>query len=236
MISNNPHILLVEDDINLGVILKDSLEIQEYSVTLCRDGEEGFSTFLEENFDLCLVDIMLPKKDGFTLASDIRKTSKDIPIIFLTAKSMKEDRIEGFKIGGDDYITKPFNMEELVLRIQAVLKRSGGRVKEEIAQKTFFLGRYVFNPDTRILELQNKKIKLTHKEADLLNLLCRFKNQVLERNIAMKHIWGNDSHFVARSMDVYISKLRKYLKDDNQIEIDTIHGVGFKLIVRSYNR
>jgi DNA-binding response OmpR family regulator len=234
MKSDKYRILLVEDDTNLGHVLQDSLELQDFSVTLCKDGEEAHSIFFKKPFDLCLIDVMLPKKDGFTLAEDIRKSNQDIPILFLTARSMKEDRIQGFKIGGDDYITKPFNMEELVLRILAVLKRSRGQDPGKKEQTKFTLSNYIFDYETRTLKLKRgrKKMDLTHKEAELLRLLCLHKNQVLERSNAMRHIWGDDSYFIARSMDVYISKLRKYLKDDPNVKIDTIHGTGFKLIVR----
>jgi len=225
-------ILLVEDDPNLGTILEESLELQGFSVIRCEDGEEAHSAFLQERFDLCLIDVMLPKKDGFNLARDIRHISQDMPIIFLTAKSLKEDRIKGFKIGGDDYITKPFSMEELILRIQAVLKRIG--IKTEIKEDPleFTIGDYIFNYEGHILQYDQETRKLTHKEAELLRLLCLHVNKTLEREVALKHIWDDDSYFTTRSMDVYISKLRKYLKSDQRIEILNIHGKGFKMIVR----
>jgi DNA-binding response OmpR family regulator len=222
-------ILLVEDDPNLGQILAESLELQGFQVTLCQDGEEGENTFFKHPFDLCLIDVMLPKKDGFSLAKDIRKGSTAVPIIFLTAKSMKEDRIQGFKIGGDDYITKPFNMEELVLRIKAVLKRSGLKPEEENIHDCFPVGEYMFDYSKRCLSRKKSHRILTHREADLLRLLCLHKNQILERSLALKIIWENDNFFSARSMDVYISKLRKYLENDPRIKIENIHGRGFKL-------
>ena len=225
-------ILVVEDDPNLGYILQEALELEGYGVTRCEDGVDGLSTFQKNKFDLCLVDVMLPKKDGFSLAKNIRSLNSDIPIIFLTAKSLKEDRVEGFKIGGDDYITKPFSMEELILRIQAVLKRSYSHQARANDQKKFKLGNYDFDYEQSLLQLENKTQKLTHKESELLRLLCLQKNQVLERDMALKHIWGDNSFFTARSMDVYISKLRKYLSNDSRIEIVNVHGKGYRLNIR----
>lgn len=227
-----PKILLIEDDPNLGTILEESLELQGFSVTRCEDGEEGHSVFLEGQFDLCLIDVMLPRKDGFSLARDIRKTDENIPIIFLTAKSMKEDRIEGFRIGGDDYITKPFSMEELFLRIQAVLKRSKKETSVDKEQNQFSIGDYIFDYERHVLSFQDKQKRLTLKESELLRLLCLHLNQTLEREVALKMIWGDDNFFAGRSMDVYVSKLRKYLKEDERIEIMNVHGKGFKLVVR----
>jgi two-component system response regulator VicR len=227
-----PKILLIEDDPNLGTILEESLELQGFSVTRCEDGEEGHSVFLEGKFDLCLIDVMLPRKDGFSLARDIRKTDENIPIIFLTAKSMKEDRIEGFRIGGDDYITKPFSMEELFLRIQAVLKRSTKDTSVGKEQNQFSIGDYIFDYERHVLSFQQNKRRLTSKESELLRLLCLHLNQTLEREVALKMIWGDDSFFAGRSMDVYVSKLRKYLKEDGRVEIMNVHGKGFKLVVR----
>ncbi len=225
-------ILLIEDDPNLGYILQESLELQGFEITRKEDGEAGYSAFVKEKFDICLIDVMLPKKDGFTLAKEIRAINLNIPLIFLTAKSLKEDRIEGLKIGADDYITKPFSMEELILRIQAVLKRiNKGGVLNEI-EKKFEIGNYLFDYEKSVLLLEGKQQKLTNKEAELLRLLCLHKNQELSREIALKQIWEEDSFFTARSMDVYISKLRKYLKDDTQVEIINIHGKGYKLVVQ----
>jgi two-component system OmpR family response regulator len=225
-------ILVIEDDPNLGYILQESLELQGFEVVRCEDGEAAHSVFLEERFDLCLIDVMLPKKDGFTLATEIREIDHDIPIIFLTAKSLKEDRIEGFKIGGDDYITKPFSMEELILRIQAVLKRSKNSQSANQKQKRFVIGNYIFDYERQTLLHQQQQQKLTHKESELLRLLCLNLNQILNREIALKQIWGDDSFFTARSMDVYITKLRKYLSDDDRIEIMNVHGKGFKMIFK----
>ncbi len=221
-------LLVVEDDPNLGQILSDYLRLKDYDPTLCIDGEIGLETFKNGQFDLCLLDIMMPKKDGIALAKDIRLLNKDIPIIFLTAKSLKEDTIGGFRAGADDYITKPFSMEELLLRIHAVLRRS---LKGEKHQKTVYtFGESTFEYDKQTLIIKNQKIKLTNKESQLLRLLCQNMNEVLDRSAALKMIWRDDSYFNARSMDVYIAKLRKYLKPDESIAIITIHGEGFKLI------
>ncbi len=221
-------VLVVEDDPNLGQILSDYLRLKKYNPTLAGDGEAGLEKFKIQDFDLCLLDIMMPKMDGFTLAKEIRNLNKEIPIIFLTAKSMKEDAIEGLKIGADDYITKPFSMEELLLRINAVLRRS---LKDKNYHKNIFpFGKSALDFDKQELSIQNEKIKLTNKESQLLKLLCQNKNEVLDRSAALKMIWHDDSYFNARSMDVYITKLRKYLKKDNTVSIQTIHGEGFKLI------
>ncbi|MBN1998959.1 response regulator transcription factor [candidate division KSB1 bacterium] len=228
--NENKKILIVEDDPNLGYILQEALELQHYSVTRCENGEEGYQTFMESKFSLCLIDVMLPVKDGFTLAKEIRQIDLDIPIIFLTAKSLKADRIEGFKIGGDDYITKPFSMEELLLRIQAVVKRAGYQHSDD-ARQQFTLGDYVFDYEQSLLAFKDQNRKLTHKESELLRLLCLHGNQFLDRKVALRHIWEDDSFFSARSMDVYITKLRKYLKHDQRIEIKNFHGKGFKMIV-----
>lgn len=225
-------ILVIEDDPNLAYILQESLELQGFEVVHCEDGEAGHSAFLKQNFDLCLIDVMLPKKDGFILAQEIREIDQHVSIIFLTAKSLKEDRIEGFKIGGDDYITKPFSMEELVLRIQAVLKRMSNSQFCIQTQKEFFIGDYIFDFEGQALTFKGQAQKLTHKESELLRLLCLNINQILDREIALKQIWSDDSFFAARSMDVYITRLRKYLSGDDRIEILNVHGKGFKLKVR----
>jgi len=221
-------LLVVEDDPNLGQILSDYLRLKNYNPTLCMDGEAGLETFKTGSFDLCLLDIMMPKKDGITLAREIRLLNKQIPIIFLTAKSLKEDTIEGFRAGADDYITKPFSMEELLLRIHAVLRRS---LKSDREQKSVYsFGNSTFDFDKQILSIDKNTIKLTNKESQLLRLLCQNKNEILDRSAALKMIWRDDSYFNARSMDVYIAKLRKYLKKDERTSIITIHGEGFKLI------
>ncbi len=221
-------LLLVEDDQNLGQILKEYLEIKGFPTHLARDGEEGLQKFQEHSFDLCILDIMMPKKDGFTLAKDIRLLNKQVPIIFLSAKSMKEDTIQGFRIGADDYVTKPFSMEELLLRISAVLRRTG-RIKAK-AQNTYEFGKFRFHYHQQILQIGSEEQKLTSKESELLRLLCENVNQTLDRSAALKLIWKDDSYFNARSMDVYIAKLRKHLKKDENIQILTIHGEGFKLV------
>jgi len=226
-------ILLVEDDPNLGQILNEYLSLKGYETKLCRDGEEGVKAFKREAFDLCLFDVMLPKKDGFSMAKEIRRDDKVTPIIFLTAKSMKEDTIEGFKIGGDDYITKPFSMEELLLRIQAILRRTAEKNPQVSDQKIFEFGSFHFDFDKQILSWNGGENRLTSKESELLRLLCLHENQPLDRSTALKIIWRDDSYFNARSMDVYIAKLRKMLKEDESVQIITIHGSGFKLITES---
>ncbi|MFT4533029.1 MAG: two-component system OmpR family response regulator [Saprospiraceae bacterium] len=230
-------ILLVEDDQNFGDVLRSYLEMHEYDVTLATDGEEGLKAFKKGEFDLTITDVMMPKKDGFSLARDIREENKEMPIIFLTAKTLKEDVLEGFKIGADDYITKPFNSEELLYRVMAVLKRTqkAPDPKEEI--KEFEISSYHFNYPLRILTYtgngEKTKEKLSPKEAHLLRMFCMHKNDVLPRSTALKKIWGEDNYFTARSMDVFVTKLRKYLAQDENIEIVNIHGNGFRLLVKS---
>lgn len=221
-------ILLCEDDENLGMLLREFLVAKGYSADLCSDGEKGYKTFLKDKYDLCVLDIMMPKKDGFTLAMEIRNINSEVPIIFLTAKDLKEDVQQGFKIGADDYITKPFSMEELVLRITAILRRVRGKKEKEITM--YKIGKFTFDTQKQTLVIEGVSKKLTTKESELLALLCAHMNEILERNYALKHIWIDDNYFNARSMDVYITKLRKLLKDDPQIEIINIHGKGYKLI------
>ncbi|HET6244131.1 MAG: response regulator transcription factor [Bacteroidetes bacterium] len=227
---NAVKILLVEDDLNLGFVIKDSLEHKGYKVSLHTNGQSAMQAVLSDTFDICLLDIMLPKKDGFTLATEIRNEGNDIPIIFLTAKAMEEDRIKGFKVGADDYITKPFNMEEFVLRLEAVLKRCKiiSKKQEEIE---FQIGKFIFNHAKLTLTTATSTQSLTTKEAGILRLLCLNKNEVLKRETALKTIWGSDDYFLGRSMDVFIAKLRKYLKEDPSIKITNVHGVGFKFEV-----
>lgn len=225
-------ILLLEDDSNLGFILQEHLELEKYSVTLCTNGDEGVKAFRSCPYDLCLVDVMMPKKDGFAFARDVRKTDQQTPLIFLTAKSLKEDRIEGFKIGCDDYITKPFSMEELMLRIHAVLKRAKPAAGTEMPTGSFSIGKYSFDHERQMLQFKGEQKKLTSREADLLRLLCIHMNNVLERDDALRTLWGSDSFFNGRSMDVFISRLRKYLQRDKNVEILNVHGKGFKLVVR----
>lgn len=227
---SNLKVLLLEDDPNLGIILQEHLELNGFNVKLCVNGVEGSRAYENERYNLCLVDVMMPKKDGFTFAREIRAKDQMIPIIFLTAKSLKEDKIEGFKIGCDDYLTKPFSMEELLLRIQAVLKRSTAPSLD--SQETDFnIGNYHFDSLRQILTCGKKEFKLTPKESGLLQLLCLHKNRVLERSTALTEIWGDESYFAGRSMDVYISKLRKYLKHDKRVEIMGVHGKGYRLMI-----
>ena len=221
-------ILLCEDDENLGMLLREFLQAKGFNADLCSDGEKGYKEFLKGKYDLCVLDVMMPKKDGFTLAQEIRNVNREIPIIFLTAKNLKEDILEGFKIGADDYITKPFSMEELVFRIGAILRRVKGKKDKEIT--LYKIGRYTFDTQKQVLISKDKTQKLTTKESELLALLCSHVNEILERNFALKTIWIDDNYFNARSMDVYITKLRKLLKDDPSIEIINIHGKGYKLI------
>lgn len=224
-------ILLAEDDINLGSVLRQYLHAKGYDVDLANDGEEAFKTFMENEYDLCILDVSMPKKDGFTLAKDIRRINSKIPIIFLTVRSMKEDVLRGFDIGADDYITKPFNMEELLMRIEAILRRTGRLTESK--QTVFQIGKFTFDSVRQTLKIDDKVQKLTTKENELLKLLASNMNEVVERNYALKLVWGDDSFFNARSMDVYITKLRKYLAADPSVKIINVHSVGFKLITNA---
>jgi two-component system OmpR family response regulator len=226
----NLKILLAEDDKNLGDILKTYLEAKGYPTTLCVNGEEAYDLFTKENFDFVVLDIMMPLKDGFTVAREIRKTNKKIPILFLTAKSMQDDILKGFQLGADDYITKPFSMEVLLMRMNAILRRSQGADKSVPQTSQYRIGNFVFDHQRQILALNGLEQKLTAKEADLLNLLCQNANEVLDRSIALKEIWRDDSYFNARSMDVYVTKLRKFLREDPEVELLNVHGIGFKLV------
>jgi DNA-binding response OmpR family regulator len=221
-------ILLAEDDDNLGVLLKEYLTVKEYEVNLAEDGEKALKLFKLNSYDLCIFDIMMPKKDGLSLANDVRILNEKIPIIFLTAKSMKDDVLEGFKAGADDYLTKPFIMEELLARVEAILRRTSN--KTDNSQTIFQLGDSEFDSNKQIITKNGEEIKLTTKESELLRLLCVNKDDVLERNYALKAIWQDDNYFNARSMDVYITKLRKHLKGEEKIQILNIHGKGFKLL------
>ncbi len=225
-------ILLAEDDINLGFVISDQLRSEGYQVSLATDGVEALKRFNEQPYHLCVFDVMMPKKDGFTLARDIRKINADIPILFLTAKSMTEDKIDGFNAGGDDYLTKPFSVEELNLRIKSLLKRVN--IRTEIPEeKVFNVANFVFDTEHLTLSFEGKVQSLTKKEAQILKLLFKFKNQVLPREVILNTVWGQDDYFVGRSLDVFITKLRKYLKADESIAILNIHGVGFKLELHS---
>jgi len=221
-------ILLCEDDENLGMLLREYLQAKGYNAELCVDGDAGYKAFLKVKFDICVLDVMMPIKDGFTLAAEIRAANPEIPIIFLTAKTLKEDILEGFKIGADDYITKPFSMEELVFRIEAVLRRVCGKKSKESTM--YKIGRFQFDTQKQLLTMGDQQTKLTTKESELLSLLCAHANEILQRDFALKTIWIDDNYFNARSMDVYITKLRKHLKADDSIEIINIHGKGYKLI------
>ncbi len=238
MTSENNRILLVEDDQNFGDVLRSYLEMYDYDVTLATDGVAGLESYKKGQFDLCILDVMMPKKDGFTVAKEIRENDKDMPIIFLTAKAMKEDVLAGFKIGADDYITKPFNSEELLLRLQAILKRSKPKADPKDEIRDFIIGKFDFHFPLRILTFDKEgpneeKRKLSPKEAQLLRLFALNANDVLPRSEALTKIWHEDNYFTARSMDVFVTKLRKYLSLDENIEIVNIHGNGFQLLIRS---
>ncbi len=222
-------ILLCEDDENLGMLLREYLNAKDYETVLCHDGEAGYRTFLTEHFDLCVFDVMMPKKDGFSLAKDIRLLNENVPIIFLTAKTLKEDVLEGFRIGADDYLTKPFSMEELTFRIEAIIRRMSSAKKSPYSV-TYQLGSFTFDTQKQLLIRGEEQIKLTTKESDLLVLLCVHRGEVLLRDFALKTIWIDDNYFNARSMDVYITKLRKHLKGDSNVEILNVHGKGYKLL------
>lgn len=224
-------ILLVEDDQNLGFVIQDALKRNGYTVHLCRDGKEGLHKFNEQAYDLCVLDVMLPNKDGFSLAEDIRTVNAMVPIVFLTAKSQTEDRIAGFKAGGDDYLTKPFSHEELILRIEAILRRTHGKADDPRDRDRFEIGTYTFDHRNLILSHPTEERKLTKKEAEVLRLLCMHQDQVLARELVLNMVWGDDTYFLGRSLDVFISRLRKYLKADPNVQIVNVHGVGFKLVV-----
>ena len=223
-------ILLCEDDTNLGSVLKNYLELNDYEVVLERDGRLGLAAFQREKFDLCLLDVMMPNMDGFTVAEEIRDVDPEIPLFFLSAKTMKEDIIQGYKLGADDYITKPFDSEVLMHKIKAILKRNEEQNRES-ANVVYELNKYHFNPKLRELSHEGKTQTLSPKENELLKMLAEHKNDLLPREQALKKIWGSDTYFNGRSMDVYIAKLRKYLKDDTSLEIVNIHGNGFRLVV-----
>jgi len=225
-------ILLVEDDTNLGIVLSDFLEISNYDVLLATDGIAGMEFFKNGDFDLCILDVMLPFKDGFTIAEEIRERNPEIPIIFLTAKTMEKDRIRGLKIGADDYITKPFSTEELSLRIEAILRRSKYSIIKNDLPAVFTIGTYNFDYNNHILSSEKKEVRLTRKEAEVLRLLSINMNKLVRREVALKNIWGEDDYFMGRSMDVYITKLRKFLSDDPNVSIVNIPRTGFKLEVK----
>jgi two-component system, OmpR family, response regulator len=222
-------VLLAEDDNNLGMLLKNYLSAKSYETTLLVNGVSALEEFPRQQYELCILDIMMPEMDGLTLAREIRKINPSVPIIFLTAKSQKEDILEGFRTGADDYITKPFSMEELLYRIQAIIKRTAGSALPK-KESLYTIGNYSFDPLKQMLSIEDQPVKLTTKESELLELLCRHRNEILERNFALKSIWIDDNYFNARSMDVYITRLRKYLKKDPSVKILNVHGRGYKLL------
>jgi len=228
-----PKILYVEDDVNLGFVTCDNLKLKGYSVVYCKDGKSGLEAYNKEHFDICILDVMLPEMDGFTLAKHIRENDKDTPIIFITAKTMKEDRIAGFKTGADDYIIKPFSIEELLLRIEVFLKRSKVSTIDNELPTQFTIGSYKFNFEDLSLKNNKQETHLTLKEAELLRYFCMNKDKIIKREEILKTIWGDDDYFMGRSLDVFISRLRKYLNSDEKVKIENIHGVGFKMNVTS---
>ncbi|HEY6082548.1 MAG TPA: response regulator transcription factor [Chitinophagaceae bacterium] len=232
MDEHKSNILLAEDDSNLGMVLKNYLELNDYEVELCRDGILALAAFRREKFDLCLLDVMMPNMDGFTLAEEIRNVDPEIPLFFLSAKGMKDDIVQGYKLGADDYITKPFDSELLLLKIKAILKRNQELNNKEDEQVEFDLGEFHFNTRLRTLISKKESHTLSPKENELLRMLCEHQNDLLPRDAALKKIWGSDTYFNGRSMDVYIAKLRKYLREDPDIEIVNIHGNGFRLVVK----
>ncbi|MBL0070550.1 MAG: response regulator transcription factor [Bacteroidetes bacterium] len=226
-------ILLVEDDPNFGAVLRDYLILNNYDVVLCNDGKKGWNMFINEQFDLCILDVMMPELDGYSLAIEIRKVNPGIPLVFLTAKTMKEDLIAGFNAGADDYITKPFDSEILLLKLKALLKRTDTKTVNNDEQFEFVIGNFSFNSRQRVLSNSESQFKLSPREADLLRLLCLHVNDVLPREKALKLIWGEDSYFTGRSMDVFLTRLRKYFKSDPAIEILNVHSNGFRLLIRN---
>lgn len=225
-----PNLLLVEDDPNLGGLLQEYLTDKGYPTDLATDGQQGWQMFVDGSHDLCIFDVMMPRKDGFSLAKEVRMSGRDVPIVFLTAKSMKEDTIQGFRLGGDDYITKPFDRDELLLRIEAILRRYQRQTMQEAGQSVFQVGSYTFDYEHQQLSRNGNTSRLTSKESELLKLFCQNLNQPVSRSYALKMIWGDDTYFNARSMDVYVTKLRKHLRDDASIQIMNLHGEGFKLM------
>jgi DNA-binding response OmpR family regulator len=230
--SNKGKILLAEDDANLGFVVKDNLEDSGFQVELYTDGETALLAFERGEYDLCILDVMMPKKDGFSVAQAIRTKNQDIPIVFVTAKSLKEDRIKGFQLGADDYITKPFSIEELILRVEVILKRSKREGQPIQNKDEFTVGKFTFDFKNMVIVYENNTQELTQREAELLRLLCVNKNQVVERDTILNVIWGDDTYFNGRSLDVFISRLRRYLKADTNVEIANVHRVGFKLLVK----
>ena len=231
MISKNKQILLVEDDVNFGTVLRDYLQMNGYKVVLARNGLEGFEKFKKNEFDVCILDVMMPYKDGFTLAKEIRSKDKSIPVVFLTAKSMKDDVLKGYKIGADDYLTKPFDADILLKKLEVLIQRTQKSVQKSKPKSRIVIGDFIFNPRLRTLTYKkNTPTNLSPKENQLLLMLVETQNDLLSRNKALNEIWNDDNYFTSRSMDVYIAKLRKYLREDTSVEIANIHGEGFRLI------
>jgi two-component system, OmpR family, response regulator len=229
----NKKILLVEDDQNFGAILKDYLMLNDFEVILAKNGMEGFEKFKKDTYDLCILDVMMPYKDGYTLAKEIREKNKEVPIIFLTAKSMKEDVLKGYKVGADDYLNKPFDSEVLLMKIKAIIQRKSSEVKNEPVKFEFEIGKFHLNSKLRFLTFQKEEpIKLSPKENELLKMLAVYENDLMPRELALTKIWRDDNYFTSRSMDVYIAKLRKYLRLDENVEVLNIHGEGFRLVIK----
>ena len=226
---NKLHILLCEDEESLGMLVREYLQAKGYDAELYLDGEAGYKAFVKGKYDMCLLDVMMPKMDGFTLTRELRSINSEVPIMFLTAKNLKDDILEGFKLGADDYLTKPFSMDELVYRMEAILRRVKARSRQMATR--YQLGRFTFDTQRQLLSIDDKSTKLTTKESELLTMLCTHMNDILERDLALKTIWIDDNYFNARSMDVYITKLRKHLKDDPNVEINNVHGKGYRLVV-----
>lgn len=234
MENENKKILLVEDDPNFGSILKDYLILNDFDVTLAKNGMEGFEKFKKDTFDLCILDVMMPYKDGYTLAKEIREKNKEVPIIFLTAKSMKDDVLKGYKVGADDYLNKPFDSEVLLMKIKAIIQRKSSEIKADATKFEFIIGNFHLNSKLRFLTYKDTEpIKLSPKENELLKMLAVYENDLMPRELALTKIWRDDNYFTSRSMDVYIAKLRKYLKMDDEVEILNIHGEGFRLVVKN---
>ncbi|HQA74296.1 MAG: response regulator transcription factor [Flavobacterium sp.] len=230
---NKNKILLVEDDQNFGIVLREYLTLHDFEVTLAKNGMEGFEKFKKDNFDLCILDVMMPYKDGYTLAKEIREKNKDIPLIFLTAKTMKEDVMKGYKVGADDYLNKPFDSDVLLMKIKAIIQRKASENKNEPAKFEFEIGKFHLNSKLRFLTFdKGEPIKLSPKESELLKMMAIYENDLMPRELALTKIWREDNYFTSRSMDVYIAKLRKYLKDDPNVEILNIHGEGFRLVIK----
>ena len=233
MKNNDKNILLVEDDVNFGTILNDFLKLHSYNVTLAKNGIEGLEKFKKNDFDLCILDVMLPFKDGFTLAKEIRDLNKDVPLFFLTAKTLKDDVLKGYKLGADDYLTKPFDSDILLLKIKSIFKRKKISNSDNNTKFLYEFANFKFNSKLRILKYnEDKDVKLSPKENELLKLLLNHLNDLMPRELALIKIWNDDNYFTSRSMDVYIAKIRKYLQKDDRLEIENIHGEGFRLIER----